>query len=75
MLIGLGGRTDLEDRETRATAIALHRVIQQLNQPVDIVHFDSRHAKPGWITHLGLKPVYRRRLNQPTPGGKYQWLL
>jgi len=75
LLIALGGRADLEDREARATASALHRVIQQLNQPVDIVHFDSRHAKPGWITHLGLKPVYRRRLNQPTPGGKYQWLL
>jgi len=71
LLIGLGGRTDLEDRETRATAIALHRVIQQLNQSVDIVHFDSRHTKPAWITRLGLRLVYRRRLNQPAPTGKY----
>ena len=71
LLIVLGGCADWEDREARATATALHGVIQQLNQPVDIVHFDSRYAKPGWITRLGLKPVYRRRLNQPTPRGKY----
>lgn len=62
LMIALGGRSDREDRETRATATALQRVIQQLNQAVDIVHFDSSEAKPAWINHLGLKPVYRRRL-------------
>lgn len=71
LLIVLGGRADWEDRDARATATALHRVIQQINQPVDIVHFDSSHDKPDWITSLGLKPVYRRRLSQPRLGGKY----
>jgi len=65
LMIALGGRSDREDREIRATASALEQVIQQLNQPVDIVHFDSNQAKPAWINHLGLKPVYRRRLKAP----------
>ena len=64
LVIVLGGHAGREDREARATAIALHRVMRQLNQPVDIVHFDSSQTKPSWINHLGLKPVYRRRVDQ-----------
>lgn len=61
LIIALGGCADREDRDARATAIALQRVVQQLDQPVDIVHFDSSQAKPAWINRLGLKPVYQRR--------------
>ena len=61
LMIALGGRADRENRDVRATAIALQRVVQQLDQPVDIVHFDSSQAKPAWINRLGLKPVYHRR--------------
>ena len=65
LMVALGGCADREDREARAAATALQRVIQKLNQPVDIVHFDSSQTKPAWIDHLGLKPVYRRRLTAP----------
>lgn len=67
LMIVLGGCADKEDREARAIATALDRVLQQLNEPVDIVHFDSHQAKPAWINHLGLKPVYRRRRAAPAP--------
>lgn len=67
LMIALGGRADREDRDVRAAAIAIQRVVQQLNQPVDIVHFDSSQAKPAWINRLGLKPVYQRRLGVSVP--------
>lgn len=71
LLIGLGGRADRADREVRAAATALHRTFERLGRPVDMVHFDSSQAKPDWVRHLGLKPVYRRRLGQPAPVSQF----
>lgn len=67
VLIALGSSPGREDREARATAIAMQRVMARLNLPVDIVHLDSNEPRPRWITHLGLKPVYRRRPLPITP--------
>ena len=64
VLVALCSRPGREEREARATAIAMQRAMERLNLPVDIMHFDSNDARPSWITDLGLKPVYRRR---PTP--------
>lgn len=71
VVIALGGHPDSAEREVRAVATALHRTIDALKQPVDMVHFDSRGTKPEWIGNLGLKPVYRRRLGSPTPVSKF----
>lgn len=71
VVIALGGHPDKSERETRAVATALHRTIDALNQPVDLIHFDCNGAKPKWIRKLGLKPVYRRRLGPPTPVSKF----
>lgn len=67
----LGGHSDKADREVRALATALHRTFQELDKAVDVIHFDSDQAKPGWIRRLKLVPVYRRRLGQPMPVSKY----
>lgn len=61
VLVALLGRPGSEEREARATAIAMQQAMERLNLPIDIMHFDSNEPKPAWITHLGLKPVYRRR--------------
>lgn len=71
VVIALGGHPDRAEREARAVATALHRPIAALDQPVDIIHFDCNGAKPEWIRHLGLKPVYRRRLGSPMPVSKF----
>ena len=67
VLIALGSSPGHEDREARATAIAMQRVIDRLHLPVDIIHFDTNDVPPRWITHLGLKPTYRRRPLPTTP--------
>jgi hypothetical protein len=67
VLIALGSSAGREDREARATAVAMQSVIDRLHLPVDIIHFDAHDAPPGWIAHLGLKPVYRRRPLPITP--------
>lgn len=71
LVIVLGGGAHSAEREVRATATALHALFERLNQPVDMLHFDSTHAKPGWIHRLGLKPVYRRRAGQLAPTTRY----
>lgn len=71
ILIALGGRTDRADQEVRAAATALHRTLEKLNRPVDMIHFASSEAKPGFIRRLGLTPVYRRRLGPSVPSSKY----
>ena len=71
LLIVLGGRPDREDREVRALATALHRTFQELDKAVDVIHFDGRQGRPEWIRHLGLTPVYRRRLGQPGQTHRY----
>lgn len=71
VVIALGGHPDRAEREARAVATALHRTIDALDQPVDIVHFDCNGAKPEWIRNLGLRPVYRRRLGPPMPVSKF----
>lgn len=71
LLIALGGCTDKAEREVRATATALHSTLEKLNRPVEVIHFDSSEPKPGFIRHLGLTPVYRRRLSQSAPVSKY----
>jgi len=71
LLIALGGRPDKAEREVRATATALHHAIEELGLLVDMIHFNSRQAKPDWIRRLGLTPVYRRRLGQPVTVSKY----
>lgn len=70
VVIVLGGHPDRAEREVRAVATALHRTIDAFDQPVDIVHFDCNGAKPGWISRLGLKPVYRRHLGPSMPASK-----
>lgn len=71
VVIALGGHPDRAEREVRAVATALHRTIDALDQPVDIIHFDCNGAQPKWIRNLGLKPVYRRRLGPPMPVSKF----
>ncbi|MBN8735977.1 MAG: SseB family protein [Xanthomonadales bacterium] len=71
VVIALGGHPESAEREARAVATALHRTIDALNQPVDLVHFDCNGAKPKWIRNLGLKPVYRRRPGPPMPISKF----
>jgi hypothetical protein len=71
VVIALGGHPDRAEREVRAVATALHRMIDALDRPVDIVHFDCNGAKPEWIRNLGLKPVYRRRLGLPMAASKF----
>lgn len=70
VLVALGSSAGREDREARATAVAMQSVIDRLHLPVDIIHFDTNDAPPGWIAHLGLKPVYRRR-SLPTSPSRY----
>lgn len=71
VVIALGGHPGRAEREVRAVATALHRTIDAFDQPVDMVHFDCNGAKPEWIRHLGLKPVYRRRLGPLMPVSKF----
>lgn len=71
VVIALGGRADRAEREVRATVTALHRALGEPSLPMDLVHFDSRQAKPDWIRRLKLVPVCRRRLGQPMPVSKY----
>ena len=71
VVIALGGHPDRAEREVRAVATALHRTIEALDQPVDVVHFDSNGTQPAWIRQLGLKPVYRRRFGPPMPMSKF----
>lgn len=66
LMIVLGGCPDKAEREVRALATALHRTFQELDEAVDVIHFDGRQGKPEWIRRLGITPVYRRRLGQPT---------
>lgn len=70
LLIVLGGCADKAEREVRATATALQQLMQRLDQPLDVMHFDSSEAKPNWIRRLGLTPVYRRRLGEPMATSK-----
>jgi len=65
LLIVLGGGAHSAEREVRAAATALQDVFARLEQSVDMLHFDSAQAKPGWIHELGLNPVYRRRRGSP----------
>jgi hypothetical protein len=67
LLIVLGGCPDRAEREVRALATALHRTFQELDEAVEVIHFDGRQAKPEWIRRLKLVPVYRRRLGHPMP--------
>lgn len=71
LVIALGGGTHSAEREVRATATALHALFERLNQPVEMLHFDSTGAKPDWIQQLGLKPVYRRRADQLQSASRY----
>lgn len=67
VLIALGGRTGNAEREVRSTITALHRIVHEFAQDVDLIHFDSKQAPPEWIHRLGLTPVYQRRLAKPRP--------
>jgi len=71
LLIALGGHPDRAEHEVRASAAALRHAIEDLAQPVDMIHFDSGQVPPEWIHRLGLTPVYRRRLGQPRPTSKH----
>lgn len=71
LVIVLGGGANSAEREVRATATALHALFERINQPVDMLHFDSTQAKPDWIHQLGLKAVYRRRASQLAPASRY----
>lgn len=71
LLIMLGGRADATEREVRAVATVLRRVIERLDRPVDLTHFDDDQPAPEWIQHLGLKPVFRRSLRPPAPVSRY----
>jgi hypothetical protein len=71
LVIVLGGGANSAEREVRATATVLHALFERLNQPVEMLHFDSAQAKPSWIHQVGLKPVYRRHSGQPAPTSRY----
>jgi len=71
VLIALGGRVGNAEREVRSTITALHRIVHELVQEVDLTHFDSKQAAPEWIHRLGLKPVYQRQLVTTGHSSKY----
>lgn len=71
VLIALGGRAGNGEREVRSAITALHRMVHELVQEVDLLHFDSKQPAPEWIHRLGLTPVYRCRFAAPGSTSKY----
>jgi hypothetical protein len=71
LIVALGGDLKFAERSVRTTITALYDVINRVNRPVDMTHFDPADT-PVWIHNLDLKPVYHRQaVTQPPPRPGY----